>query len=261
MVLLSHQSTIYKESQPGGYLNPNFRYAIPPEGMNFTLAAMVLCLYLQYRTKAKRKDLLYADTKDQMLFQALNTSHAIWQHLSNEHHEAGKVANVLDKIMGQLRPRLSFPDDRLLALEPGVPFSCGESSHIGGQSTTRSESSLNLNIDCTESGGIEMSDFNWVRISTLGRMEMATNMHFHQDVWDSFVQGDSFETAYLSLLGQELSSRAGVRFDPDISPSTEWFTHPCATSEPWDQQPEPMLRPQLGASPPQHISGSSRPSP
>ncbi|KAJ5900607.1 fungal-specific transcription factor [Penicillium subrubescens] len=170
MVLLSHQTMIYKESQPGGYLNPNFRYAIPPEGMNFTLAAMVLCLYLQYRTKTKREDLLSANTKDQKLFQALNTSHAIWKHLSNEHHEAGKVANVLDKIMGQLRPRLSLLDDRLSALEPGVPFSCGESSHISAQSTTRSESSLNLNINCTESEGIEMSDVNW-------------------DVWDSFVQG------------------------------------------------------------------------
>lgn len=149
IILLNHQISIYKETQPGGYLNPNYRYILPPESMNFTLASMVLCLYLQYKTRSMRKGLLYADTKHQKIIQVLNTSHAIWKLLSNEHYEAGKVANVLDKILEQLRAKLSFPDSGLSVLEQGAPFNAA----------------LPESSNCTQTLDIEMSDFNWVRIS------------------------------------------------------------------------------------------------
>lgn len=158
MILLNHQISIYRETQPGGCLNPNYRYILPPESMDFTLASMVLCLYLQHKTRTMRNGRLYADTKHQKILQLLNTSQAIWKLLSNEHYEAGKVANVLDKILEQLRAKLSFPDE-LSVLELGAPFN--------SQPANLSESSLGDDTNCTQTLNIEMSDFNWVRISTV----------------------------------------------------------------------------------------------
>ncbi|KAH8690131.1 putative fungal-specific transcription factor [Talaromyces proteolyticus] len=241
MVLLKHQSSIYREAQPGGCLSSIYGYTIAPESVNFTLAAMVLCLYLQDRTRIKRRKLLHANTKDQEILRALDTSHAIWKDLSDKHHEAGKVAHVLEKMLELLRPRISL-HDRLSVLEPGAAFNCEESTSISAQSTIISEPGFYINTNFTESANMEMNDFNW-------------------DAWDSFVQDDNFETAYLGFIDQESSLQAGGPLGSGISPSAEMFTTPCATSEPWDQQPESMLQPQLGAFPLQHISESFHPSP
>jgi hypothetical protein len=79
MTLLRHQATIYREAQPGGCFSDFHGYTITPDSANFSLAAMVLCLYLQYWTRTDQGVPSHTEARVQEIFQALDTSRQIWK--------------------------------------------------------------------------------------------------------------------------------------------------------------------------------------
>ncbi|GIJ97928.1 hypothetical protein Aspvir_000034 [Aspergillus viridinutans] len=205
MTLLQHQASIYREAQPGGCLSSFHGYTITPDSANFSLAAMVLCLYLQYWTRTDQGVPSQTNARVQEIFQALDTSRRIWNNLACENHEAGKVGLVLDTMLELLGPKLGIPDRQVPAIDPGVSANSenGLSSDptLSGQSISTGSSDVHLRTDGDGAGeaNMDMVDLNW-------------------DAWDSFVQGDDFETAYESLLlGQDSTFPIEDLLDPSTS--------------------------------------------
>ncbi|KAF4158069.1 hypothetical protein CNMCM6936_003703 [Aspergillus lentulus] len=188
MTLLRHQATIYREAQPGGCFSNFHGYTITPDSANFSLAAMVLCLYLQYWTRTDREVPSHTEARVQDIFQALDTSRQIWNNLAGENREAGKVGLVLDTMLELLRPNLGLAD----RLAPAVDVAVSVDGERGlrqdptrsGQSAAIPDVHLYTNEDGAKDSNMDMVDLNW-------------------DAWDSFVQAGDFETAYESLLGQD----------------------------------------------------------
>ncbi|GIJ89469.1 hypothetical protein Asppvi_008411 [Aspergillus pseudoviridinutans] len=204
MTLLQHQATIYKEAQPGGCLSNFHGYTITPDSANFSLAAMVLCLYLQYWTRTEQTVSSRTDARVQEIFQALDTSRRIWNTLAGENHEAGKIGLVLDTMLELLRPKFGLPDQHAPAMDLAVSADSekGLSSDptLSGQSISTGSSDVHLPADRDGAGeaSMDMVDLDW-------------------DAWDSFVQGDDFETAYESLLLGEDSTFLIEDLDPSTS--------------------------------------------
>ncbi|KAF7177785.1 hypothetical protein CNMCM7691_006219 [Aspergillus felis] len=191
MTLLQHQATIYREAQPGGCLCNFHGYTITPDSANFSLAAMVLCLYLQYWTRTEQRVSSQTDAHVQEIFQALDISRQIWNKLAGENHEAGKFGLVLDTMLELLRPKLGIPDRQAPAMGLAVSADSGKGLSsdptLSGQSISTGSSDVHFPTDRDGSGeaNMDMVDLDW-------------------DAWDSFVQGDDFETAYENLLlGQD----------------------------------------------------------
>ncbi|GIC85918.1 putative C6 transcription factor [Aspergillus udagawae] len=201
MTLLQQQATIYREAQPGGCLSKFHGYTITPDSANFSLAAMVLCLYLQYWTRTDQ-EVPSTDAQVKEIFQALDTSRQIWNTLAVENHEAGKVGLVLDTMLELLRPKFGLPDQHAPAVDLAVSVD-GEKGlpldpTLSGQSASFSHVHLYTDEDSAKGTNMDMVDLNW-------------------DAWDSFVQGDDFETAYESLL---LGQDSTVPIEDILDPST-----------------------------------------
>ncbi|RHZ67295.1 hypothetical protein CDV55_107764 [Aspergillus turcosus] len=192
MKLLQHQAAIYREAQPGGCLSNFHGFTITPDSANFSLAAMVLCLYLQYWTRTDQGVPSQTDAHIQEIFSALDTSRQIWNNLAVDNHEAGKVGLVLDTMLELLHPKLGLPDRHA----PAIGLSSDPS--LGGTSTSITDLHY-TDVDCAKDVNMDIVDLNW-------------------DAWDSFVQGDDFETAYESLLlGQDSTLPIEDLFDPSTS--------------------------------------------
>jgi hypothetical protein len=165
MTLLQHQAAIYREAQPGGCLSSFHGYTITPDSANFSLAAMVLCLYLQYWTRADQGVRSQTDAHVQEIFQALDTSRQIWNNLAGDNLEAGKVGLVLDTMLELLRPKLGLPD----RLAPAI----GRAVSLDGQEGLSSDTTLSgqstcipdlhhTDVDNTKDANMDMVDLNWV---------------------------------------------------------------------------------------------------
>jgi hypothetical protein len=167
MTLLRHQATVYREAQPGGCFSNFHGYTITPDSANFSLAAMVLCLYLQYRMRTDQGVPSHTDARVQEIFQALDTSRQIWNNLAGENREAGKVELVLDTMLELLRPKLGLPDrlaptiDVAVSVdgERGLPQDPSQS----GQSASISDVHPDTYGDGAKDSNMDMVDLNWVR--------------------------------------------------------------------------------------------------
>ncbi|RLL98837.1 hypothetical protein CFD26_107122 [Aspergillus turcosus] len=202
MKLLQHQAAIYREAQPGGCLSNFHGFTITPDSANFSLAAMVLCLYLQYCTRTDQGVPSQTDAHIQEIFSALDTSRQIWNNLAVDNHEAGKVGLVLDTMLELLRPKLGLPDRHAPAIGLAVSVDgqndLSSDPSLGGTSTSITDLHY-TDVDCAKDVNMDIVDLNW-------------------DAWDSFVQGDDFETAYESLLlGQDSALPIEDLFDPSTS--------------------------------------------
>ncbi|RHZ64930.1 putative C6 transcription factor [Aspergillus thermomutatus] len=202
MTLLQHQAAIYREAQPGGCLSSFHGYTVTPDSANFSLAAMVLCLYLQYSTRTEQGP-SQMDARPQEIFRALDTSRQIWNNLAGENQDAGKVGLVLDTMLELLRPKLGLPDCHPPAIDlaDSVDGEKGLSSDptlTSGQSTSIPSLHLETYEDNARDANMDILDLNW-------------------DAWDAFVQGDDFETAYQNHLLRQDST---FPIDDLLNPST-----------------------------------------
>ncbi|KAK9632982.1 hypothetical protein V6Z96_009760 [Aspergillus fumigatus] len=202
MTLLRHQANIHREAQPGGCFSNFHGYTITPDSANFSLAAMVLCLYLQYCTRTDQGVPPQKDSRIEEIFHALDTSRRIWNTLAGENPEAGKVGLVLDTMLELLWPRLGLPD----RLAPAVDVAVSVDGERG------------LPQDPSHSGQpVSMSD---VELYTYGDDSWNSNMNMVElnwEAWDSFVQAGDFETAYESFLGQDSTFTINELLDPSTS--------------------------------------------
>ncbi|GFG27810.1 uncharacterized transcriptional regulatory protein C1F7.11c [Aspergillus udagawae] len=201
MTLLQQQAIIYREAQPGGCFSNFHGYTIAPDSANFSLAAMVLCLYLQYWTRPDQ-GVPSTDARVKEIVRALDTSRQIWNTLAVENHEAGKVGLVLDTMLELLRPKFGLPAQHAPAVDLVVPVDGDKDlpldPTLSGQSASFSHVHLYTDEDNAKGTNMDMVDLNW-------------------DAWDSFVQGDDFETAYESLL---LGQDSTVPIEDILDPST-----------------------------------------
>ncbi|KAH3011702.1 hypothetical protein KXW60_009434 [Aspergillus fumigatus] len=202
MTLLRHQANIHRKAQPGGCFSNFHGYTITPDSANFSLAAMVLCLYLQYCTRTDQGVPPQKDSRIEEIFHALDTSRRIWNTLAGENPEAGKVGLVLDTMLELLWPRLGLPD----RLAPAVDVAVSVDGERG------------LPQDPSHSGQpVSMSD---VELYTYGDDSWNSNMNMVElnwEAWDSFVQAGDFETAYESFLGQDSTFTINELLDPSTS--------------------------------------------
>jgi hypothetical protein len=171
MTLLRHQATVYREAQPGGCLSKFHGYTITPDSANFSLAAMVLCLYLQYWTRTDQGVPSHTEARVQEIFQALDTSRQIWNNLAGENREAGKVGLVLDTMLELLRPKLGLPDRLAPAVDVAVDVAVSVDGERGlrqdptrsGQSAAIPDVHPDTYRDGAKDSNMDMVDLNWVR--------------------------------------------------------------------------------------------------
>ncbi|KAF5862724.1 hypothetical protein ETB97_011266 [Aspergillus alliaceus] len=204
LILLKYQASIYREAQPGGCLSTIQGYSITPDSENFSLAAMVLCLHLHYVTGKAHDEGSRDCDRVRYIFQALEGSRDIWKDLVGGREETRKVALVLDTMLDLLRPKISLAHADLSssaldqAPSNGYILSAGD-AHFAEHGVTlnddpstyilQSHRAQDTNNAAAAQPNIDMTGFDW-------------------DAWDSFVQGDDFETAYSSLLlSQEPASQ------------------------------------------------------
>lgn len=167
MTLLRHQANIHRKAQPGGCFSNFHGYTITPDSANFSLAAMVLCLYLQYCTRTDQGVPPQKDSRIEEIFHALDTSRRIWNTLAGENPEAGKVGLVLDTMLELLWPRLGLPDRFAPAVDVAVSVD-GERglpqdpSH-SGQPVSMSDVELYTYGDDSWNSNMNMVELNWVR--------------------------------------------------------------------------------------------------
>lgn len=113
--ILQHQQTIHLETQPGGLLEADKWMVSALTTHDFLLAAMILCLDLDYRRhpRGRSEDLrresneTLLETQEHDLLGVLEASRKIWHASSHLSTSASRAFQVLGIMLGKLEPNIT----------------------------------------------------------------------------------------------------------------------------------------------------------